>query len=127
MQATQVLATFVADTRYGDLPTSLITECKIATLDVFAAAFSPSGKHVALVGSNYFVVANTGTGKLVQRFRYAKGTADSPDTKAIRLTSDDEALYFDGCQLHRSTLSKDAKPQAIDECVRHGEQGAQAE
>jgi 2-methylcitrate dehydratase PrpD len=39
MQATQILATFVADTRYGDLPTSLITECKIATLDVFAAAY----------------------------------------------------------------------------------------
>ncbi len=39
MQATQTLAAFVADTRYADLPASLIAECKIATLDVFAAAF----------------------------------------------------------------------------------------
>ena len=39
MPATQALATFVADTRYADLPASLIAECKIATLDVFAAAF----------------------------------------------------------------------------------------
>jgi 2-methylcitrate dehydratase PrpD len=39
MQATQTLATFVADTAYADLPASLIAECKIATLDVFAAAF----------------------------------------------------------------------------------------
>jgi 2-methylcitrate dehydratase PrpD len=39
MQATQILATFVAETRYGDLPPSLIAECKIATLDAFAAAF----------------------------------------------------------------------------------------
>ena len=39
MSATQTLAKFVADTRYTDLPGSLITECKIATLDVFAAAF----------------------------------------------------------------------------------------
>jgi 2-methylcitrate dehydratase PrpD len=39
MQATQTLATFVADTGYADLPPSLIAECKIATLDVFAAAF----------------------------------------------------------------------------------------
>ena len=39
MQETMTLATFVADTRYGDLPDSLIAECKIATLDVFAAAF----------------------------------------------------------------------------------------
>lgn len=39
MQETQTLATFVADTRYADLPASLIAECKIATLDVFAAAF----------------------------------------------------------------------------------------
>ncbi|MDB5927249.1 MAG: hypothetical protein JWN13_6185 [Betaproteobacteria bacterium] len=39
MQATRTLATFVADTRYADLPPSLIAECKIATLDVFAAAF----------------------------------------------------------------------------------------
>ena len=39
MSATQTLATFVADTAYADLPPSLIAECKIATLDVFAAAF----------------------------------------------------------------------------------------
>ena len=39
MQATRALATFVAETQYTDLPSSLITECKIATLDVFAAAF----------------------------------------------------------------------------------------
>jgi 2-methylcitrate dehydratase PrpD len=39
MSATQALAKFVADTRYADLPPSLIAECKIATLDVFAAAF----------------------------------------------------------------------------------------
>ncbi len=39
MQETQTLANFVADTRYADLPASLIAECKIATLDVFAAAF----------------------------------------------------------------------------------------
>ena len=39
MQETQALAKFVADTRYTDLPASLIAECKIATLDVFAAAF----------------------------------------------------------------------------------------
>jgi 2-methylcitrate dehydratase PrpD len=39
MKATQALAAFVAETRYADLPQSLITECKIATLDVFAAAF----------------------------------------------------------------------------------------
>ncbi|MGZ5119200.1 MAG: MmgE/PrpD family protein, partial [Burkholderiales bacterium] len=39
MQATQALATFVAQTSYADLPPSLISECKIATLDVFAAAF----------------------------------------------------------------------------------------
>ena len=39
MQATRVLAKFVADTRFSDLPASLVTECKIATLDVFAAAF----------------------------------------------------------------------------------------
>ena len=39
MQATQTLAAFVADTRYADLPASLIAECKIATLDAFAAAF----------------------------------------------------------------------------------------
>ncbi len=39
MQATQTLAAFVADTRYADLPASLVAECKIATLDVFAAAF----------------------------------------------------------------------------------------
>src|SRR6185436_6086134 len=39
MQETQALAKFVADTGYADLPPSLVTECKIATLDVFAAAF----------------------------------------------------------------------------------------
>ncbi len=39
MQATRALAAFVADTRYADLPPSLIAECKIATLDAFAAAF----------------------------------------------------------------------------------------
>jgi 2-methylcitrate dehydratase PrpD len=39
MQATQALATFVAETSYADLPKSLVDECKIATLDVFAAAF----------------------------------------------------------------------------------------
>ncbi|MES2564817.1 MAG: MmgE/PrpD family protein [Pseudomonadota bacterium] len=39
MKATHALANFVADTRYDDLPPSLVTECKIATLDVFAAAF----------------------------------------------------------------------------------------
>ena len=39
MQATQTLATFVAETRYADLPASLVAECKIATLDAFAAAF----------------------------------------------------------------------------------------
>jgi len=39
MHETQTLARFVADTRYTDLPASLVTECKIATLDVLAAAF----------------------------------------------------------------------------------------
>ncbi len=39
MQETQTIAKFIADTRYADLPASLISECKIATLDVFAAAF----------------------------------------------------------------------------------------
>ena len=39
MPATQALAAFVADTRYADLLASLIAECKITTLDVFAAAF----------------------------------------------------------------------------------------
>jgi 2-methylcitrate dehydratase PrpD len=39
MQETRTLAKFVADTGYADLPASLIAECKIATLDVFAAAF----------------------------------------------------------------------------------------
>ena len=39
MQATRILAKFVADTRFPDLPDSLVEECKIATLDVFAAAF----------------------------------------------------------------------------------------
>jgi len=39
MQATQALAKFVADTRYADLPESLVAELRIAVLDVFAAAF----------------------------------------------------------------------------------------
>jgi 2-methylcitrate dehydratase PrpD len=39
MEATRILAKFVADTRYSDLPASLVAECRIATLDVFAAAF----------------------------------------------------------------------------------------
>jgi 2-methylcitrate dehydratase PrpD len=39
MQATQALASFVAETRYTDLPSSLVDEFKIATLDAFAAAF----------------------------------------------------------------------------------------
>jgi 2-methylcitrate dehydratase PrpD len=39
MQATHALATFVADTRYDDLPASLVAELKLATLDAFAAAF----------------------------------------------------------------------------------------
>jgi 2-methylcitrate dehydratase PrpD len=39
MHETKTLAQFVADTRYADLPASLIAECKIATLDVLAAAF----------------------------------------------------------------------------------------
>lgn len=38
MQSTQILAKFVADTGYSDLPGSLVAECKIAALDVFAAA-----------------------------------------------------------------------------------------
>ncbi len=39
MSATQALASFVATTQYADLPASLVNECKIATLDVLAAAF----------------------------------------------------------------------------------------
>ena len=39
MKETQTLASFIANTRYADLPASLIAECKIATLDVLAAAF----------------------------------------------------------------------------------------
>lgn len=39
MQETLTLAQFVANTQYADLPASLISECKIATLDVLAAAF----------------------------------------------------------------------------------------
>jgi 2-methylcitrate dehydratase PrpD len=39
MQETQTLAKFVADTSYADLPSSLVGECKIATLDALAAAF----------------------------------------------------------------------------------------
>ncbi len=38
-QATRILARFVAETRYDDLPPSLIAECKIALLDTLAAAF----------------------------------------------------------------------------------------
>src|ERR1043165_6977767 len=44
MSATQTLAKFVADTGYADLPPSLIAECRIATLDVFAAAFVGSSR-----------------------------------------------------------------------------------
>ena len=39
MHETRTLAKFVADTGYADLPASLVAECKIATLDVLAAAF----------------------------------------------------------------------------------------
>ncbi len=39
MQATRMLAQFVADTRYADLPQGLVAELKIAMLDAFAAAF----------------------------------------------------------------------------------------
>ncbi len=39
MHETQTFAQFVADTGYADLPASLVAECKIATLDAFAAAF----------------------------------------------------------------------------------------
>jgi 2-methylcitrate dehydratase PrpD len=39
MHATRALAQFVADTRYSDLPSSLVDECRIAVLDAFAAAF----------------------------------------------------------------------------------------
>jgi len=39
MSATAALAQFIADTRYADLPPGLADECKIATLDAFAAAF----------------------------------------------------------------------------------------
>jgi 2-methylcitrate dehydratase PrpD len=39
MSATAALARFVAETRYADLPPGLAKECKIATLDAFAAAF----------------------------------------------------------------------------------------
>jgi len=39
MSATMAFAKFVADTRYSDLPASLVEECKIAVLDVLAAAF----------------------------------------------------------------------------------------
>ena len=55
MQATQALAKFVADTGYAGLPAGLVAECKIATLDVFAAAFVGSSmpwarKVVEMVG-----------------------------------------------------------------------------
>lgn len=39
MSATMSLAKFVADTHYADLPASLIEECKVAVLDVLAAAY----------------------------------------------------------------------------------------
>jgi len=39
MHATRMLAQFVADTRYADLPPNLVPELKIALLDAFAAAF----------------------------------------------------------------------------------------
>lgn len=39
MSATRMLATFVAQTRYADLPPGLVDECKIAVLDALAAAF----------------------------------------------------------------------------------------
>jgi 2-methylcitrate dehydratase PrpD len=39
VQATRILAHFVAETRYEDLPASLVGECKIAVLDALAAAF----------------------------------------------------------------------------------------
>src|SRR4051794_31339482 len=39
MSATRTLANFVAETGYADLPRTLVDECKIATLDAFAAAF----------------------------------------------------------------------------------------
>lgn len=39
MEATRLLAQFVADTRYPDLPPSLVTEGRIAVLDAFAAGF----------------------------------------------------------------------------------------
>jgi len=44
MSATQTLAKFVAETGYEDLPPTLIVECKIATLDAFAAAFVGSSR-----------------------------------------------------------------------------------
>jgi 2-methylcitrate dehydratase PrpD len=44
MSATQVLAKFVAETGYARLPGTLIGECKIATLDAFAAAFVGSSR-----------------------------------------------------------------------------------
>ena len=39
VQATRILARFVAETRYDDLPPGLIAECRIAVLDALAAAF----------------------------------------------------------------------------------------
>lgn len=39
MQSTHIIANFVVNTRYDQLPASMITELKIATLDAFAAAF----------------------------------------------------------------------------------------
>lgn len=39
MSATMTLAKFVAETGYADVPAGLIEECKVATLDAFAAAY----------------------------------------------------------------------------------------
>lgn len=39
MHETRILAQFVADTRYHDLPDGLVEECKIAVLDALAAGF----------------------------------------------------------------------------------------
>src|SRR5215470_10615864 len=39
MHETRTLAQFVAQTQFGDLPASLVDECKIAVLDTFGAGF----------------------------------------------------------------------------------------
>src|SRR5215467_12522411 len=39
MNETRTLARFVADTRFADLPRTLVDNCKIAVLDTMAAAF----------------------------------------------------------------------------------------